>query len=356
MTIPQENPYSRTIMDDSAVQRIKTYIERKHPDFTSAQRAKVFANAVHRIIDQHLPDFGEELKVRLRQELLAKMGMEQRFTLLTGDILKACRELELEESGLAQLALWMDRHQLPVQAGGLEAEEVGAPLTGSVRRSYRTWRAAGIAVLMVALAAIAASSLQAEAPRSALALIGEAGLSAMGPPSLASPAPVLPGDYAYHAMDQDKLKLWLAAKQSLLAEEPYFSAILAAAEEYNIHPLLLFAITGQEQGYVPKERKQSEKIANNPFNVYHSWKSYNTDIGDSARIASKTIISISKSRPADVHPIMWLNTKYAEDPNWWVGVNAIFEKMRRDIPLALEVKEHPDDAHHGEEPQKENLE
>jgi putative ABC transport system permease protein len=58
--------------------------------------------------------------------------------------------------------------------------------------------------------------------------------------------------------------------------------------------------------------------------------SYNTDIADSARIASKTILSISQDRPADVHPIAWLNTKYAEDPNWGVGVTAIFEKMKRE--------------------------
>jgi hypothetical protein len=54
---------------------------------------------------------------------------------------------------------------------------------------------------------------------------------------------------------------------------------------------------------VPKENKQAKKIANNPFNVHHSWQAYNTGIADSAHIASKTILSISRTRPEDTHPI-----------------------------------------------------
>jgi putative ABC transport system permease protein len=87
--------------------------------------------------------------------------------------------------------------------------------------------------------------------------------------------------------------------ESLLADEPYFSEIIQAAQDSDIHPFLLFAITGQEQGYVPKDTKKAKQIANNPFNIYNSWDSYNTDIADSARIASKTILSISQDRPAD---------------------------------------------------------
>ena len=42
----------------------------------------------------------------------------------------------------------------------------------------------------------------------------------------------------------------------------------------------------------------SRKIANNPFNVYHSWQEFNTTIDDSARIAGNTIIRLSFERPA----------------------------------------------------------
>ncbi|MNC58491.1 hypothetical protein D3C75_1082200 [compost metagenome] len=83
---------------------------------------------------------------------------------------------------------------------------------------------------------------------------------------------------------------------------------------------------------MPKEKKNAKQIANNPFNVHHSWQTYNTGIADSAHIASKTILSISRTRPEGAHPIQWLNTRYAEDPQWWVGVNSIFEKLRREIP------------------------
>jgi putative ABC transport system permease protein len=42
------------------------------------------------------------------------------------------------------------------------------------------------------------------------------------------------------------LKNWLQARNSLFAEDLYFSAILEAAERNNLNPLLIFAITGQE--------------------------------------------------------------------------------------------------------------
>ncbi|MFM9328444.1 hypothetical protein [Paenibacillus mesotrionivorans] len=92
-----------------------------------------------------------------------------------------------------------------------------------------------------------------------------------------SPLPLV---YTYHPVDPLQLKNWLQARNSLFADDPYFSAILEAAERNNLNPLLLFAITGQEQGYVPRENKQAKKIANNPFNVHHSWQAYNIGIAD----------------------------------------------------------------------------
>jgi len=116
-----------------------------------------------------------------------------------------------------------------------------------------------------------------------------------------------------------------------LADEPYFTTIISVADEYNLHPFLLFAITGQEQGFVPRTHKKAEKIANNPFNVFHSWEEYNTTISESSIIAAKTIINLSQERPEDTHPLQWVNRKYAEDPNWWKGVAAIFERMEKEV-------------------------
>ena len=85
------------------------------------------------------------------------------------------------------------------------------------------------------------------------------------------------------------------------------------AKEKDIHPLFLFAITGQEQAFVPRTHKLAKQIANNPFNVYYSWKEYNTTIEQSARIAANTINRLSEDRPYNIDAITWINREYAED-------------------------------------------
>ncbi|PYG86567.1 peptidase M23-like protein [Ruminiclostridium sufflavum DSM 19573] len=147
---------------------------------------------------------------------------------------------------------------------------------------------------------------------------------------------VLPDDLKYIEINTDNLKKWLNARNSILADEPYTSGIVNAAKEYNVNPILLFAITGQEQSFVPRTGKNAVKIANNPFNVYHSWYEYNTNVNDSAKIAANTIIKLSKGRPESVNPLAWINLRggaggYAEDPNWWVGVSMIFQKIKSSI-------------------------
>lgn len=141
----------------------------------------------------------------------------------------------------------------------------------------------------------------------------------------------LPKDLQYIEIDKDLLKNWLKKKDSILAEEPYLSSILDTAKEYNINPLFMIAITGQEQGFVPKSHENALEIANNPFNVYGSWIGYNTNINDSSKIAAQTIINLSKGRPDETHVIQWINEKYAEDKNWWVGVDKIFNKLKQEI-------------------------
>lgn len=148
--------------------------------------------------------------------------------------------------------------------------------------------------------------------------------------------PSIPPVYLYRSGNNQALKEYLQGKNSLLAEEPYFSEILKQAEIFNLNPCLLFAITGREQSFVPKNHKFAYKISNNPFNVFYSWENYNTDISDSAKIACRTIISLSKDRPPDKDFIMWINTRngkggYAEDPLWHTDVKIFFEYLNNRV-------------------------
>ncbi len=146
----------------------------------------------------------------------------------------------------------------------------------------------------------------------------------------------IPPPYLYRTGNLYTLKNYLIEKKSLLAEEPYFGEIIKQARIYNLNPCLLFAITGREQGFVPKTNEFAVKIANNPFNVYGSWQNYNTTISDSTKIACRTIINLSKSRPSNIEFIKWLNTRggeggYAEDDEWHEDVKAFFEFMNTKI-------------------------
>lgn len=134
----------------------------------------------------------------------------------------------------------------------------------------------------------------------------------------------IPHFLTYHAIDRIALQNYLKNRNSILAESPYFEGIIKVAETYDIHPLLLFSITGQEQGYVNKDNPNHLKIANNPFNVYTSWRKYNTDIEDSTSIAAGTVVTILRKRPAGENPFKWINKRYAEDQNWARGVEMIF--------------------------------
>ncbi|MBU5483228.1 hypothetical protein KQI86_02740 [Clostridium sp. MSJ-11] len=139
----------------------------------------------------------------------------------------------------------------------------------------------------------------------------------------------LPKYMRYEEINKEKLIDFLNKRNSLLAEEPYFSTIFYVAKEFNLNPIVLFSITGQEQSFVPKSHKDAYKIANNPFNVYYSWIEYNTDINDATRIASRTVINLSENRPEDKDPFLWIGRKYAEDKNWGKGVRLIFEELMK---------------------------
>ncbi|AKN30464.1 hypothetical protein Ccar_06350 [Clostridium carboxidivorans P7] len=137
----------------------------------------------------------------------------------------------------------------------------------------------------------------------------------------------LPDYMKYKDIDEVKLKKFLTLHKSLLVKEPYFSTIMSVAKEFNLNPLVLFAITGQEQSFVPEDTKFASKIANNPFNVFHSWQEYNTDIKDTSKIAARTVINLSKDMPKDSDPFLWVGKSYAEDKNWGKGVEAIFKDL-----------------------------
>lgn len=130
-----------------------------------------------------------------------------------------------------------------------------------------------------------------------------------------------------------KLKLinYLENKQSILTSSTYLDIVYKLSNEYNINPLLVLSIVGQEQNFVPKNNIYANEIINNPYNVFGSWKSYNTNFEDSTRIVINTIINRLIDKPYYEDPFKWLNETYAEDELWWQGVKRIFRKLDSEV-------------------------
>jgi len=141
----------------------------------------------------------------------------------------------------------------------------------------------------------------------------------------------LPDYLMYKNVNITNLKDFLNLKNSLLVEEPYFSTIISVSKDFNLNPLVMFAITGQEQSFVPKDDENAYMIANNPYNVFHSWKKYNTNIQDATSIAARTVVNLCKNRPSNIDAFTWVNRKYSEDKNWSKAIRSLFNQLEGNV-------------------------
>lgn len=131
--------------------------------------------------------------------------------------------------------------------------------------------------------------------------------------------------FAYKHFNESELKRALNSRNSILAEDKYFNTIMQTAKAHSLDPRLLFAIAGQEQSLVKKTLPHAARVANNPFNIYGSWKKYNTSISDSSDIVCNTIVNRMKKWNGSGSALKWINRTYADDPHWHVGVKRYYD-------------------------------
>ncbi|WP_219837495.1 hypothetical protein [Paenibacillus sp. R14(2021)] len=357
------------VLTQTDIRNIRHYVQHKYGDLPTERRAEIVADAMQRIVIRQLPEFPMEQKQQITSALLRKIAASQGVPVSDRHIFEACMQLDVENPALfGALHRWTEQRlgvSIPIEAFrevvregvhiamhpriGVEAWDAAVGAAGFVTRestssdstTFRQAEAAALPThkpiqrngLFFALSLLLISTIVGYAWWVLRPVAGQGAVksAAVRPfhPEMIKPAVLneLPDELRYIEVDRSKLVRYLTAKSSLLAEEPYLSAIIGAAKKHNIHPLLLFAITGQEQAFVPKTAKNARKIANNPFNVYYSWQDYNTTIEESANIAGKTINHLSFERPNDVDALEWINRKYAEDDNWSNGVSRILKAM-----------------------------
>jgi putative ABC transport system permease protein len=338
------------VINQDRINEIREQLNIQYQTLSSKEKASILAKSIHRMIDQSLPNFSKETKKRIRMELMSKKLSANSLSISANDIIESSvvmatrEELEKElpqwvynkvdyDSKLAELNIvdLLNSYQRTnsenmafANQSIISINEIEPALKKNILQRYRGLLFGVTAIILLSFLIIVFVGYEKhKLPDQAKGQTAENRVSAANERMPND----LPSYLQYEQIDDKKLREWLNGRNSILAEEHYFSAIIEAASDFNIHPLLLFAITGQEQGFVSRDHLNAEKIANNPFNVYHSWEDFNTNISESSRIAARTIVNVSEDRPETADPIQWINRKYAEDANWWVGVSSIYKQL-----------------------------
>lgn len=152
-------------------------------------------------------------------------------------------------------------------------------------------------------------------------------------------APVSEPYLRYEPINVTKLYSFLSSGGSAFSLSD-LNTIIQAARAAGVNPLLLVAITGQEESFVPRSWPAAAKILNNPFNVNVSWQNYNTNLANAAQIAANSVrLKLATPPPAGEDAISWINDPrnpdglYATDRNWADGVRAIFWSLQDQFGL-----------------------
>lgn len=326
--------------------RLRQYINTKFPHYNNEKRAEIFINTLRSILDKHLVGIPSHQQSTIREKLLKEVLISKPQGLFLDDIFEATLSLEGEAPSFSQeLCQWVNMHiSSPINSSSINSIPINSSLfteASNISENNLHLNPQGhintlnlhnyieknkIKILLLITLSISSTFI----------LIGpiakqiQASEAVLEEPVVYT-HPHLPTHFHYKDIDTDKLKAYLNTKNSLLAQEPYFTAIIETSKEFDLNPLILFAIAGHEQAFVPTTHPSAEEIANNPYNVFVSWQSYNTDIIDSSKIVSRTIINLSKDMPTDLNPFQWINRKYAEDESWWKGVDTIYNRLEKEV-------------------------
>lgn len=345
MSSLQKQLLQKVVLNEEDISELRKRVHVRHATASSKQKAKILAGMIHRMIDGSLPNFSKETKNSIRIDLLKKKIQSKSLTISAHDIVESSILLAVHEERNRELSQWIT-HQVGISSKladiyidellksfhttvyskepAFQTDILKEEVPTETKRRGKKVFFLGITVVILLIFVVQIMEFpfggSMDSVKEDVTEKGEVKLTERVSNDL-------PAHLQYKDIDTGKLRDWLLGRNSLLADEPYFSSILKVAAEFNVNPLLLFAVTGQEQGFVSREHEKAREIANNPFNVFHSWEEFNTDITESSQIAARTMINLSKDRPENVDPIQWINRKYAEDENWWKGVSAIFLQL-----------------------------
>lgn len=347
---------SKKVLSKDDIILLKQYISKKYINYTKEQKSDVLSKAIYQVLDKSVKGLDEHYIKLVKKIILKNTILKDGNPVLFSDIFKLCLSIEDKSNTFKQTLLkWINSHidnkisidDLETYYSSIPSISLNAEVTTEMDKNIShnyvpskidviskqtnfkiNLKSIGICTYLSVLFLF---FLTICLTVSSITLEKQGQISNLSPQIAIiknkTPESNIIVNFKYKDINRLELKTFLNLHNSLLAEEPYFSTIISVSKQYGLNPLILFAITGQEENFVSKEDPNSKKIVNNPYNVYHSWEEYNTNINDSTKIASLTIINLSKDRPKNEEPFHWLNRSYAEDPNWSKGVKIFYETL-----------------------------
>lgn len=350
------------VLSKNDIVTIKNYIEKKYADYTEHEKANILTKTVHQILDKNIEGLNSASKNNVKRNLLKRFLSKDGQPVFLIDIFNLYITDEDKPKDYSNILLnWINLHvkskisieelkllginihtsnktvlsnnltQQQEGSVGLKIENYFSVFSVIKNIKNISNSIAFLAFIIYAFIFIVLLPFEMKASKHFENINTNSNVYSNTSVATNTPTdyPGIPNYFKYENINSQKLKNYLNKRNSLLADEPYFSSMLSSAKKYNINPLLLFAITGQEQSFVPRQNKNSKKIANNPFNIYYSWQEYNTNITNASNVACGTINNLSKDRPKNYDPFKWLNRKYAEDPNWFKGVRFFYNELEK---------------------------
>ena len=126
MELILDNLKQHTIISSQYVQTLQQTLKKEHPDLTSFQRAQLFAQTLHRILDDALAPFDSHLQKHLKYTLLKQTLHKDGFSINAFDIFNAYAQLDKTETdSMNHLVTWINCYQ----QHPLSLENVGALAT-----------------------------------------------------------------------------------------------------------------------------------------------------------------------------------------------------------------------------------
>lgn len=295
---------SDLILSIEDIKKIRAEIAHKNGNYLPSKHAHLFSEKVHAHLDEHFisltQSHREELKTNLIKNTLAKgkTNVEKK------DVLNSLTEINLPHS------IYENENNRFFEKNLNEHIKINNKWIFYIIPFFILW-------LYYWWQPLDIISFTTDAPEPTLRSI-----------SLDSkPSSVV---FPYVPIDVFELMEYIQVeRQGLVGQPEHTLTVLNIAQLYNIDALLLFAILGQEQNFVPQSHPNSHIMINNPFNVFHSWEVFNTNLEQSTQIAIRTIQNRMLSLPPNEDPIMWINGIYAEDPNWHIGVKLFYDYLTK---------------------------